>query len=251
MPFFSIIVATLKRPSYANLVQSIRNQTFTDWELIARYDPDVNEYISRNLAAKQATGEYLFFTDDDCVLPSDYLAVARDDIDRGSWPSGLSGPVMLPDRAGNMKKIEQPTWGIGANMIIRAEYFRKLGGFEETWDLPYPLKGWRADTQIWWQLEDAYPGKLKYSPRLVVNHPEQMKSEWIPAVEEVFFRRHRAKYIQRFVPVDPRGCQFLLETQDLTPDERAYVLKCRKEMRKQDSSILLLDAEKEEDDGGG
>ena len=71
-----------------------------------------------------------------------------------------------------------------------------------------------------------------------------MKSEWIPAVEDVFFRRHRAKYIQRFVPVDPRGCQFLLETQDLTPDEREKVVKAMAELRKTMPNLPVLAEEK-------
>lgn len=248
MPFFSIIVATLKRPSYANLVQSIRNQTFHDWELIARFDPEINEYASRNLAAKDARGEYLVFTDDDCVMPSNYLALAREDVERGSWPSGLSGPLIVPNAQGQMQRIEQPTWGIGANMIIRRQYFEKLGGFEVDWGLPYKTPGWRSDSLMWWRLEDAYPGKLKYSPRLVINHIPPMQSQWVPAIEEALFKRCRKKVMDRFVPADPRLQEFLLSTQDLTEDEIRYIVRCRAAIRKIVPGIPVL---KEESAYGG
>jgi glycosyltransferase involved in cell wall biosynthesis len=230
--FFSIVVATLKRPSYAGLVQSIRNQTLQDWELVARYDPDVNEYASRNLAAAGAQGEYLVFTDDDCVMPSNYLAIAMEDIQRGSWPSGLSGPLMVPMGNGQIQKIDQPTWGIGANLIVRRNYFEELGGFEVDWGLPYSTDGWRSDTDLYWRLEDKYPGKLKYSPRLVMNHIPPMQSQWVPEVEAIFFQRWRKKVMDRFVPVDMRLQEFLLGTQDLTEEERKYIVGCRLKCRK-------------------
>lgn len=245
MVFFSIIVATLRRPAYANLVQSIRNQTFHDWELLARCEPEVNEYVSRNRGARVAGGEYLVFTDDDCVLPPNYLAAAREDIERGSWPVGLSGPVLIPDSPGVKKKIEQPTWGIGANLVIRRRHFLDHGGFDETWGLLHATKGWRSDTALWWDLEDAYPGRLKYSPRLIVDHIPPMQSQWVPEIEEKLFLKYRKKVMERFVPVDPRLCEFLLQTQDLTPEETRYVVECRRKIRALIPNLPVLPQEKE------
>lgn len=241
----SIIIATLRRPSYAALIQSIRMQDFNDYEVIARCDPDVNEYVSRNRAAQQASGEYLFFTDDDCVMPRGFLRALNEDLERGNRPAGLSGPVLVFNSAG-INRIDQPTWGIGANMAVRSDCFHAVGGFEETWGLPYPVKGWRADTNLWWELEDAYPGQLKHSPRLVIEHRNPMQSEWIPEIEEIFFRKWRKKVLERFVPVDPRLQEFLLQTQQLSAGEIDFILRCRRELRKKVNGIPVLDVEKEQ-----
>ena len=84
---------------------------------------------------------------------------------------------------------------------------------------------------MWWRIEDAFVGGATWLPNLIVDHPGQMQSVWDPEVEGVFFQRWRKRYIARFVPVDPRGQQFLLETQDLSPEETAEVLRCRKLVR--------------------
>jgi hypothetical protein len=232
-PRFSVIVATLLRPSYPALVASLRRQTFADFELVARADvgPGVNEYVARNRAVAQATGEVLVFLDDDATARPDHLARLDRAFRERPGLVAVSGALRGDMWGQGVQDLDKKGWWVGANLAIRADVFRELGGFEESWGLPEVPRGWRADTDIGWRIEDHYPGWWVHDGTLVVDHPGPMGSVWQPQVEGVFFRRHRARCLERFVPVDPRLQQFLLETQDLAPPETARVLKCRRDLR--------------------
>lgn len=241
-PLFSVICATLIRPTYKSLVASVRRQTFHDFEFIARADPG-NEYIARNRAIAQARGRYMVFADDDAQLRPTHLAGLAQAIRENDGPPALGGPIMGNMFGQGTMIVNEPTWGVGANMVISREALDKVGPFEERWGLSRVPRGWRADTDMWWRIEDAYVGGATWLPNLIVDHPGQMQSVWDPEVEGVFFRRWRRRYMARFLAVDPRGQQFLLETQDLTPEEAAEVVRCRKALRARMPQLPVLPQE--------
>jgi glycosyltransferase involved in cell wall biosynthesis len=241
---FSLIVATLLRPSYSVLLSSVRSQTYRNFEFHGRSDPP-NEYVARNRAANEARGDYLVFTDDDCVLRQDHLAKLARAIRLSDYPAALGGPLH-----GNMwgvgaMDLNEPSWGVGANMVIRRETFLKLHGFKEDWGLGHPVRGWRADTDMWWRIEDLGPGAIAWVPDLVVDHPGLMGSQFIPEVEDVFVRAWKTRVIERFIPVDPRLQQFLLQTQDLTVAEYRKVVAARITLRSKMPGLPVLPEERE------
>ena len=100
--FFSLIVPIYNRPDEAReLLESLANQTFSDFELVLIEDgstkpcEDVVEkyrsvininYIkkensgrsdTRNLGMKNASGDYFVFFDSDCIIPPDYLEIVK------------------------------------------------------------------------------------------------------------------------------------------------------------------------------
>lgn len=244
-PLFSVICATLLRPSYANLLASVRRQTFRDFDFIARGDvgPGVNEYVARNRAALQASGDYLVFVDDDAVLRPTHLArlaaLLAENPDTVAVSGALEGNMLASGRM----VLSEPGWWVGANLAVRrAEFLDRP--FEESWGLPTTPRGWRADSDLGFWIESRYPGQHLHDHGLVIDHPDPMTSVWQPAVEDVFFRRWRALYLERFVPVDPRGQQFLLETQDLTPEETARVVDCRRAIRARIPGLPVLPQER-------
>lgn len=232
MTRFSIVVATLLRGSYAALIASVRRQTFprSEIELISRADAG-NEYIARNRAAAQAHGEWLVFVDDDALLPPDHLA-RLDSVIR-SRPSlvAVSGPVRGNLMGQGYVSLDQRGWWVGVSMAVRRDVFSERP-FEETWGMSHIPRGWRADSDLGFSIERRYPGRWTHESELTVDHPGPMGSSFQPDVEDMFFRRWRAEYIERFAPVDPRGQAFLWETQDLTDEERTLVFKCRESLRK-------------------
>jgi glycosyltransferase involved in cell wall biosynthesis len=245
-PAFSIVVPTLLRPSYAALVASIRRQTFRDYELLARADqgPDVNEYTVRNRAVATARGDYCLFLDDDTTIEPTFLARLAVAIRGNNLPAAIGGPIRGSMFGSGNMILDEPKWGVGANMCFRRGVFTELGGFEDRWGLPTMPRGWRGDSDLWFRVGDRYPDGILWLHDLIVDHPNPMTSVWQPAVEDIFFRRHRAKYIERFIPVDPRGQQFLLETQDLSPEETARVVECRRALRARIPGLPVLPQEK-------
>jgi glycosyltransferase involved in cell wall biosynthesis len=100
MPEFSIIIATIRPTTLASAIESIKRQTFQDWELIvvsqgssekiesivtdfSKNDPRIryinipNRGVSRarNAGIKHGTGNFIVFTDDDCEAKEDFLEV--------------------------------------------------------------------------------------------------------------------------------------------------------------------------------
>ena len=244
-PLFTVVCATLLRPSYAQLAWSVWDQSFRDFEFHARCEPEVNEYVSRNRAAREARGRYLVFCDDDALLQRDHLARLAQAIERNDSPPALGGPLQGNMWGTGTMLLNEPSWGVGANMVFRKDVFDDLGGFEEDWGLGHPTKGWRADTDLWWKVEDRFVGGPTWLPNLIVIHPGPMGATWQPDVEGVFFRRWRKRTIARFVPVDPRLQQFLLDTQDLAPEEEKEVLRARKAMRARIPNLPRLPQEKD------
>lgn len=240
-PKFSVIVATLLRPSYASLVAAIRRQTFMDGELLARADPG-NEYIARNRAAMTARGGWLVFMDDDAVPSPGYLAHLAAVVTKRPELVAVSGALRGNLWGQGLTVVDQPGWWIGAVLAARRDVFLERP-FEETWGLGRIPRGWRADTDWGFSIEERYPGRWLHDGGWVMDHPGKMQSVWDPEVEDVFFRRWREQYIERFIPVDPRGQQFLLETQILTADEKEKVLKARKELRKSMPQLPVLPEE--------
>jgi len=243
-PLFTVVCATLLRPSYAQLAWSVHAQSFRDFEFSARHEPDVNEYVSRNRAARAARGRYLVFCDDDAQLRLDHLKRLAEAISGNDDPPALGGPLQGNMWGQGTVLLNEPTWGVGANMCFRADAFAELGGFEEDWGLGHPVKGWRSDTDLWWRTEEKYLGGPTWLPNLIVDHPGTMGATWQPEVEDVFFRRWRQKAIARFVPVDARLQQFLLETQELSPAEHSAVVSARRTLRARMPGLPVLPQEK-------
>ncbi|MBF6555475.1 MAG: glycosyltransferase family 2 protein [Acidimicrobiales bacterium] len=238
---FSVVVATLVRGSYPALVASVRRQTLRSWELIARADAG-NEYLARNRGAVQARGEVLVFVDDDATLRPSHLHRLVEDFESRPDLVAVSGPLQGDMFGSGNILLDHRGWWVGANMAVRRDVFLERP-FEETWGLGRTPRGWRADSDLGFSIEERYPGRWLHDSELVVDHPGKMQSVWDPEVEALFFQRWRSRYIERFVPVDPRGQQFLLETQDLTADERAKVVSARRELRRNMPGLPVLPQE--------
>lgn len=116
MPYFSIIVPVYNRPEeMRELLDSLANQTFRDFELIIIedgstlkcdtiadtyrdkfpisyfYKSNTGQSDSRNIGMSKATGEYFLFFDSDCIIPTHYLQIVNDRL-RTDYVDCFGGP---------------------------------------------------------------------------------------------------------------------------------------------------------------
>jgi glycosyltransferase involved in cell wall biosynthesis len=126
LPFISVIIPVLNGEGrLENCLASLQRQTYpkerfeiivadgrsTDRtvEIAREYGAKVVDNpgrivaTGRNAGIQVAQGELLAFTDDDCILPSDWLAKAEQYL-RDDSVGGVGGPTLLPDSATDFSK---------------------------------------------------------------------------------------------------------------------------------------------------
>lgn len=109
---------------------------------------------ARNLGVQNATGTYLAFTDDDCLVPRDWLAKLKEGFEKWPEAGAVGGYLEAPPEvlnkklaaklesvethgvynAGNSEYLggfESPTGGSN-NIAYQKKVFDSLGGFDET-----------------------------------------------------------------------------------------------------------------------
>jgi glycosyltransferase involved in cell wall biosynthesis len=141
---------------------------------------------SRNIAIREATGELIAFTDDDCLPRHDWPERLRDAFVRWPEAAAVTGASRPEDVAGlDARAIAATTWappgpvlhrglldpanvGGGLNMAIRAEALAAIGGFDERLGAGVPLLG--ADDQDILHRLLRERRLVVYDPAAVVSH---------------------------------------------------------------------------------
>ncbi len=176
-PQYSIIIPTWNRPK--RLVKCLQGFTNLDypagaWELIVVNDGGTESFVAitenlkqllplqfvekdhagpaaaRNAGAKLARGNYLAFTDDDCLVESHWLHHFNEGFADGTWHA-LGGRTLNPfpdnEAAGAWQHLidflyyymrdeaDNALWLMSNNVAYRREVFESLGGFNETFPL--------------------------------------------------------------------------------------------------------------------
>jgi len=189
------------RSDLMRTIDSIRNQ-IVDANIIVRYDPDVNEYVSRDYAIKEAKTNYIGFIDDDAYYSPYTLEKAIKLLDKYYIVDGsVYGNVF---GRGN-EKFDMPYLGIGTALFIRKDIYSEVGGFDTQWG-KLPSDGWRMDTSLLYKVITKYGDKVyKHSSDIIVNHPNMMQSQWNPYIEwHDFYYSYKDLISKYILPLDPR-----------------------------------------------
>lgn len=203
----SVIIPTMMRDTLQRAVDSVRMQSVPH-EILVRHDPDVNEYVSRLRAIKDAKGDIIAFLDDDAMFLPDTLEKIIPYFDRGF--GFVQANCRVQGRDFNFFGT-----GVGtATFILRSAFDRisyriDLSG-EGSRDKVG--RGWRLDTCLLYDFMEVF-GEEKYTLAndAVVVHPENMKGFFNPDMEEKFYRNYR-KYVDKYIyPIDPRLQAFVRE----------------------------------------
>ncbi len=206
---FSIIVPTHNRPKLLEiLIQAIAKQNLAskEFELIIipsphdtsasllhemsekypwlrsefpKNDPYLGKSASykRNYGAKLANGQWLAFTDDDCLPDENWLKVAKAKIESSHDFQAIEGYVNIPYEGPEtltlkgMKRLQRRGGYQTCNMFYKREEFIKVKGF----DLAFPY--YLEDTDMAWTfLEAGY--SITYEPNAIVSHPPLDADPW-------------------------------------------------------------------------
>lgn len=147
MPFFSIIIPVYnKEHSVERCLQSVRSQTFTDWELVIvndgskdrskeviarfedpriRYSEHTNHGVSytRNAGLRVATGKYVHFLDADDYLAPDRLQHLYDVITTHEAEVYFTGITSVTTQ-GEEKQISAPYFGYVSQREFMQSFYR-------------------------------------------------------------------------------------------------------------------------------
>jgi glycosyltransferase involved in cell wall biosynthesis len=161
----SIVIPTFNEEKYLpTLLDSIKEQSFTDYEIIIADANSTDKTVKiakkykakvvkgglpargRNNGAKAAKGEFLYFFDADMILPKDFLKNADEEIEEKFVDiatcevlpeSELIIDHILYNLANLSIKLSQFTnpHAVGQCIIITKRLFNRIGGFDEKLEL--------------------------------------------------------------------------------------------------------------------
>ncbi|OGD24752.1 hypothetical protein A2819_00755 [Candidatus Azambacteria bacterium RIFCSPHIGHO2_01_FULL_40_24] len=160
---------------------------YSDYDIKYFYQKNAGPAKARNLGIKESKGEIIFFTDDDCIVPHNWMATLLDGYRRypdvvgvGGWYKSSNDSLkkkyfqkyidFIINKNSEMFEVENKTNIFGynsagntANMSYKKEILEEVGGFDE--NLYFPgLVDWELKKNI--QRWGCY---LLYIP-LMVNH---------------------------------------------------------------------------------
>lgn len=193
---FSVVIPTHRRPkTLGRLLESLQRQTYPRelFEVIVvptKDDPGIavarafgvrvaeperdpwqgrNPSFKRNHGVSAARGEWIAFTDDDCVAAPGWLAAFAE---QTSGFEALEGAVRIPKPDdGRLTLTYKGLLLLGqrggyqtCNMAYRRDVFLQVGGF----DLEFPF--YLEDTDLAWSVLDR-GGTIGFAEAAVIEHP--------------------------------------------------------------------------------
>ncbi len=166
-------VQTLAATEYEVIVSDDGSQTTAEAMMREQYPwakwvagPRKGPAANRNKGAEQARGEWLAFTDDDCLPEPQWLAAYAEQTD-ASRPV-LEGKTTTEPTRGLFYTAPTNTTGgylWSCNMMLQKAVFQHLGGFDDKFPFPH-----LEDVEFRVRLQDA-GHELHFVPEAVVFHP--------------------------------------------------------------------------------
>ena len=194
---FEVIIIDQSTQKWANL------KDYTDLNL-QYFHTDVKGAVkARNRAINIASGKVVAFTDDDCQPDA-------------NWLLNAFGYFIIPEVIGVEGRIDSSHYddpnyrtvsnkgleGYGfmtANLFIRREVLKMIGGFDERFDHP----NFREDTDLGWRAleygEIPFAEDVKYFIRLFpITETESVMERTEVAHDPLLLQKHPQRYIELF-----------------------------------------------------
>lgn len=125
---------------------------------------------TRNRAAREATGEYLAFTEDDCLPADDWLQRAEARLQREPTLDVLEGATVRPDGRPTRRAVGDQLHYLPTNLFVRRSLFEAAGGYcERFFDADRGIY-FREDSDLGFTLEEK-GARMARESSAVVAHP--------------------------------------------------------------------------------
>lgn len=182
-PLVSVVIPTIPEYELKSL-SALKKQTVERFEVIVVSDASIDRCEARNEGMREANGEIIAQTDDDCLPPESWVERIETHFRDDSDLVLVEGPLD--------KLRPPPRHYIGANLAYRREQALAIDGFDSS------FSGWRADTDFGWRMEIEYGvDRCRHDPELEVFHDGPMRSD----VDHPKERRLRRMYSRRYFTV--------------------------------------------------
>jgi glycosyltransferase involved in cell wall biosynthesis len=148
---------------------------------------------ARNRGWQEARGQYVAYIDDDCKVPEEWLAVAKDIIERVS-PDVFGGPFYAfynspkphwykdsygshnPGNEARILKSNESTRIYGGNIFIRRSLLQNTGGFDSDLGMSGKKIAYGEEASLLRSISGNLPDQIfYYDPELYVYHLVQAK----------------------------------------------------------------------------
>jgi len=172
MPFFSVIIPSYNRASILpRAIQSVLNQSFSDWELLIvddgssdntfetikhhtidnriHYYKQENKGVcaARNYGAEKASGKYLLFLDSDDYVTTDWLQDFYIEVQKSD------AEVVCCNAKTNSTEVVDYEAFLAGNFTVKKDLFLKIGKYDVN------IK-FGENTELKWRLEAEIPSMV-------------------------------------------------------------------------------------------
>lgn len=185
-PFEVVVVDADSRDGSFELVRRYARQDPARFRAIRQ---ECSRGEGRNIGVGLARGEFVAFTDGDCVADARWLAALRDGLVDSDVVAGRTVPL-TPSRFSELERVELYLRGSdvtypSCNLAYRRELFRDLGGFDPRFitaeDIDLNLRAVLAGHRI------------RYQPDAVIYH--RARATWPQFVRQAFWNGYGRKQL--------------------------------------------------------
>ena len=157
---------------------------------------------ARNAAAALARGEWLAFTEDDCVPAPDWLARAAARL-AANAPDVLEGLTVLPGDRPLRRRLDNGPQYVPTNLFVGHERFERVRGYHEGYFDAARGIYFREDSDLGFSLEETHAVVMR-DDAVKVTHPDEHPGFWDPLrwaaryeMDALLARRHPRLFRER------------------------------------------------------
>lgn len=181
-PTVSVVIPTIPSNDHSAVVECLQSQTISNYEILVVNDNDLNICEARNTGIREAKGDIVALTDDDCRPSKEWVENVTDEF------ATTDELVCLEGRVRGGRVYNGTRLYVGCNLSFDRDTAIDIGLFRSEY------AGWRDDTEFGWRMERASSGRCKYSHAVVMDHPERPRA----TINDEFEQRLKEEYPERY-----------------------------------------------------